>query len=942
MSGWRTALRVARREAGRARGRTALTTVMIALPVLALSFVSTVYTMFDLRPDEELSRTLGQADAALTYLTDHAVQQDAQGKAHSYEPSPTALGARARLAEAQTALPEGTRFTTWWSGRVRLRTASGTGVLSAHAADLTDPMTRGIASVARGRAPRGPDEIAVTAAGADRLGVGLGGTVRLADGSRGYTVVALIEIPSDLLAGVLFTPAGGPRGTGSGRETRLLVDAPGPVDRASVLRLNQRGFLVVSRELYLRPPAPDAGFESGGASPTAQIVALLAAVVVGVGILEVVLLAGPAFAIGARRRQRDLALLAASGASPAQLRRVVLADGLIAGVLASACGTVLGIAAGFASRGLFEEHLAQARAGGYRVMPLVLAATVVLAVVVGVVAAAMPAFTAARQDVVAVLAGRRPAGGIRKRWLALGLGMTAAGAASGAYGAATSTAPIMVAGLFLTEIGLVLCTPALVSALAVVGRILPLTPRIALRDAARNRAAASSAIAAVMAGVAGSVAIVLFTVSEEERGARTYSPVLPYGYVSAMGFLGEQLPDTAAVHPAIAQGVHAARSTLPAEDVIVTRGLRCPADAAGARGQGRCSLSSVLPEAQRCPYDDRDALTTAQRRAAVRDPRCSTARIWTDGHHVDVIVDDGTDLAILTGASGEDLARARATLRRGGVVVAESRYVTDGTVTLQVTGLGPAAEAGDDQAGDDQAGGTLTVPGYAMTTAAQRIVTVVSPAVVERAGLVSTPTGIVVATSQMPTRAEQDSFTAAIDTIHDGLSATAAEPAAPGTGGEARPAEEKPDVQPSVTVEDGPRTEDTAMILLILTIGAGVVTVGAAGATTGLAAADGRADLDTLAAVGASPWVRRKLSLSQSGVIAGLGTALGVTTGLGLIVMVLTALNRGYADTWPAPMPYPIVVPWRHIATIALVVPAVAGLGAGLLTRARLPIERRQ
>jgi len=56
---------------------------------------------------------------------------------------------------------------------------------------------------------------------------------------------------------------------------------------------------------------------------------------------------------------------------------------------------------------------------------------------------------------------------------------------------------------------------------------------------------------------------------------------------------------------------------------------------------------------------------------------------------------------------------------------------------------------------------------------------------------------------------------------------------------------------------------------------------------------------------------------------------------------VLVALNRGYADLWSAPTPYPIAVPWLNVGIAVLVVPLVAMLGAGLLTRSRLPIERR-
>lgn len=129
-------------------------------------------------------------------------------------------------------------------------------------------------------------------------------------------------------------------------------------------------------------------------------------------------------------------------------------------------------------------------------------------------------------------------------------------------------------------------------------------------------------------------------------------------------------------------------------------------------------------------------------------------------------------------------------------------------------------------------------------------------------------------------------------------------------------------------------------ILIVLALAAGVITLGAAGIATGLAAADGRTDLTLLAAVGASPRMRRALALSQSGVIAGLGSLLGMGAGLGAGVAVLTATNRGYANVWPSPEPFPVTVPWTTLG-ILIVVPIVAMLGAGLLTRSRLPIERR-
>lgn len=199
-----------------------------------------------------------------------------------------------------------------------------------------------------------------------------------------------------------------------------------------------------------------------------------------------------------------------------------------------------------------------------------------------------------------------------------------------------------------------------------------------------------------------------------------------------------------------------------------------------------------------------------------------------------------------------------------------------------------------------------------LTTGIRPVNSLLSPGAVAAAELAVRPAGLVaVPTSRKPGQAEEDRLRAALADI-----------------GEL-----------SWAVERGPHVDEDP-ILLILGIAAGLITLGAAGIATGLAAADGRRDLSTLAAVGASPRVRRLLSLSQSGVIAGLGSLLGVVAGLGAAFAVLFAFNQAVVGRWPTEPPYPLTVPWESLA-IVLVVPLVAMLGAGLLTRSRLPIERR-
>ena len=67
--------------------------------------------------------------------------------------------------------------------------------------------------------------------------------------------------------------------------------------------------------------------------------------------------------------------------------------------------------------------------------------------------------------------------------------------------------------------------------------------------------------------------------------------------------------------------------------------------------------------------------------------------------------------------------------------------------------------------------------------------------------------------------------------------------------------------------------------LLALLVASALVTLGASGVATGLAQADARADHATLAAVGADPRVRRRLTAFQAAVVAGLGALLGTVSG---------------------------------------------------------------
>jgi putative ABC transport system permease protein len=238
--------------------------------------------------------------------------------------------------------------------------------------DTTDPLARGILRPRTGRAPATRDEAALTPDAVRRLGANVGGSVRLADGSRAFRVVGTVEDPSDLEATTVLLRPGAlppealaePSAPGPA-SLRWLAATPGPLTWQQVKELNTHGVVAVSRHVLASPPSPAERYPEFAGQGEFQ--AGVPALVGGLAILEIVLLAGPAFAVGARRRRRDLGLVAAAGGTPAQLRRIVLADGVVLGAVAAAAGLALGTVAVVAARPLLEEQFTHVRSGGFRV-----------------------------------------------------------------------------------------------------------------------------------------------------------------------------------------------------------------------------------------------------------------------------------------------------------------------------------------------------------------------------------------------------------------------------------------------------------------------------------------------------------------------------------------------------------------------------------------------
>ena len=525
--GWRPALRIAWREALRARGRSALVLVMIGLPVMAIVALDTLGRTSDVSTVEGLSRTLGAADAAVTYEGPFGpVQQSPDLSVRSSEGPASGSVAVPDVAALRAVVGARARITEVRSGTTTVRTDLGLARPSASEVDLRDPMTEGLFDLVAGRLPAGKGEVVVSPRFADR-GFPVGAAVTLQGGGR-REVVGLVESTTTRGLDLVVGPPGATDLESNDVRT-WLVSRPGGVGWASVRDLNQAGLFVLSRQVVADPPpasqVPVAGSADGLQGAEIAVLAL----VVAMALLEVVLLAGPAFAVGARRQQRSLALMAASGADPPHLRRVVLASGVVLGSSAAVLGSVLGVGAAWVARPVVQGA-SDTVLGPFEVSLRDISGIAACGLLSALLAAFLPAVLAARSDVVAVLARRRGQTRAGRRSPVVGGLLLAAGVVGAVLGARSAGGEVLITGAaILSVLGMVLLTPL---ALGLCGRLagaLPLPARFAVRDAARHRARTAPAVAAVAATVAGVVALGIGGSSDAAQNRALYTPSAPQG-----------------------------------------------------------------------------------------------------------------------------------------------------------------------------------------------------------------------------------------------------------------------------------------------------------------------------------------------------------------------------------------------------------------------------
>jgi cell division protein FtsX len=882
-------VRLARRQALESVGRSALIAVLIALPIVALSGVDTIQASRTASPAQSVRLELGEMQARITMFSapDPGLKQD---PITTFQIASSDLSSSTdEVRNPSALLPTGTRVVTMRSTSAVAKTAAGVGYFGAVEGEPWDPSFAGRMTIISGTRPTTPSEIMVSPAALVRLGVPLGGTVHVTKPKPAtFTVVGTLKdaqnyanddvlyggpgafdgvLPADDLTGTSF----------------YLPDVP--LEWSQVRALNKEGALVFSRAVVLDPPskevAPRDGTDGSGAAATVLVVALIGAF----AMFEVCLLAGAAFAVGARQRQRALAILASVGASRRVLFAVMSVEGILLGLIGGILGTGLGVAAA-AVLGPLIANGNETQFPAFQPDWPALALIVLASMASGWMAAALPARAASKVDIVAALRGARRPPKVSTRRPIVGVFIVAGGSVLALMGGVviiasqqsdqvndkifTTGIVLLAAGPVAMQIGVILIAPLLLRwAMRLLSSLGP-GARLSGRDASRNPSRTVPALAAVMSTVFVSAFVMCLLSSSQVATIRDYAWQSPKNFVSV----------SLTTYTYSGNGSGVARRQPPREVVDAI-------DRAFPGAQAKALSGS--------PDFDSLGSTVASYTVArpVKQDADGTSGYSGNGDHI--LVGSEEDLALLLGEPLTDTSVT--TLRSGGIVSLVPNYLDDGKVTLD-TVAAPKTEG-------DPPGAPLrsvSVPASQQRSPHQYDTGLfLLPETAAIYGVRAQPSVVVAQLQAPPTVAQQDAARANLLVVDGNL---------------------------YPYVETGPSffAEQWAWILFGVT---SLLALGAATIAISLARADGRRDDEVLDAVGASPRVRRSFGFWQGIIIAGLGAVIGV--GLGLV----PAFALGFQGSGSGPAMLPFAPPWLQLCMMAFGTPLLIAGGAWLTVRRR-------
>jgi putative ABC transport system permease protein len=935
---FRVAMRMARRDIRRHKGRSLLIILLIMLPVGGMTGAATLVQSMQETPAERVQYQLGRTQARFqpmnavnsVMVQDPLMETIVASNSQDVDPDFTAADPKDVLPAGYTVLTESPIALT-----TEVRNADVS--LDGKAVDALNPAFEGKFKLLAGRSPQSDAEALVSPGLLDRFGMKLGENLTTSAGT--FTAVGMLrDFGASDRSEVLFLKPGQARGAAPARSSlpgaqeQYYLVGPEPVTWAQVRKANTVGVAVLSRSVALNPPPMDQRSVDGSRPQYEQsppYAAYLTGAFIGaLALLEVGLLAGAAFSVGAKRQIRELALLAASGAEAPTVRAVVTAAGVCLGTLAVAAGAAAGLT-GAGGVVLWARHFGYTQLAGFHPDILLVAIAMLMGLGACILAALAPARQVSRQAVLGALkSGRAPvvAGIWPQRAGAFMLVVSAVLLFSGNALADVRDDPdllsdrmplvssLVIAGAVLTVTGLVLVTGSVVSLMTRRTGRLPLPWRMAARDSARNRSRTVPAVAAVLAAATLASAAMVLAASQEVGMRENHQwQALRNQAMAPLTVYAPLLADGSSPVPVAVDPVKLSNALMSAVDTVSwTQVLNSPGLAnCGMGPTADLSVPAVTPTSNcllyslKVPAGNECALTAGQRVKDPQDWRCQgSMRPFNSGSPRSLVVGGEAEIRAMLGTAPSE--EALEVLKSGGMVVTNPVFVRDGRAVVE------GADIRRDKVSTSQ-----LHAGYEVVTSTELPAAVVvpqvpvpyfgviSPAGAESAGIRATESSLLVQLSASPSPAQHDLMTATASAFFG-------------------------KTQVGMYAEPGVDRDSSWVIWTIVGLSA-LITLSAAGITTGLSLADSRSDHMTLAGVGAAPRLRKALAGVQALMTGGLGSFLGCLAGIGPAIIIVNATGLAAAA----------VVPWLQLLALLIAVPLTGSVLAWVFTRARLPMSRR-
>ncbi|WP_377639793.1 FtsX-like permease family protein [Oryzobacter terrae] len=924
-STWSVALRMARRDVRRHRGRSALAVVMVVIPTLLLSALVTFAATSDIAGTELIAPTMGNGQALLEgpdalQISQGVSAQEGYGSGPGeatavpgFDREKDAFG-NADAVAALVGAPVSPVVV--FPGRVTV----GERRLSVDITALDGRVDLGERlRLLDGRWPTTASEVLVTEAAVAR-GVPARGTLSVSvdDTASTLTVVGTAKTGGMWTSGGLVVPAPLP-GAQASSGSSWIVRGDDPVTWQDLRRLNGHGFSVTSAEVLRNPPTEAQLREAGADTAVAANNELRLMVALGAVMLltTCTLLVGPAFAVSANRQRRTLALAASNGATTAVLRRTVLSQALVLGGVSAVIGPVVGVAAAYAVV-VWTRRDGEGIQAPFDVRPGLLAAIAVCALLSTVVAALVPARRLGRLDIVGVMRGQsvspRPSPWIFATGVVLaGAGsavlITATGAVMPDGGqrmvAGLSPDVLVVFGAIALILGSLFLVPLILAGVGRAGGTLPTALRMAARDLARHRARSAPSVAAVLAAVAGLTFGLTGLESDTEQRRAEYVPQTLAGEAVLSAWAADLVPDEASVRTIVPGAVVTQNRVVDTGDPWQTG--RQPTE------PYRLVFVNVLVPG--CTPEQSLGFYVPQSEGVDEATIQKCGRLGTTGTG---------DASVLVLPADElvrrlDLDEAQATAVRGGAAIARGLDGPSVTVVRGTFAQDPTAqEAVDPDVEVDQ---QVTVPLVAV------------PNTKESSGAML-QTGLAFAADTATTRGWPTIARSLTIRTEDGRAITTEQ---------AEQLQQRAGDDTEVQVERGFQREDRLVVGILLGVFALLILVVTL-TSTALTLAEQQTDQATLAALGATRGTRRVMAAGQAFLLAAVGCVLGVGVGLVPGIAIAKPLT---SDSWDPLTGQQmatdgvLVIPWASLLILGVLVPLVAAALAAAGIRKAPQVTRR-